>query len=90
MNLILLLCAVPDYQDISLNYYTHTIVWDVATGEANVSVYVNVTSHWTSLAVLTGFAGGLSLSILPIAYSPIPVVVGLCVVVAFMCTLHLI
>ena len=82
-------CAVPDYQRISLSYYTHTIVWDVAAGTAKVSVYMNVTSHWTSLAVLTGFVGSLVVS-RSTSYSLILVVVGLSVVLVFMCTLHLI
>ena len=91
MNLILFsVFAVPDYQFISLSFYTHTIVWDVVTGKANVSVYVNVTSHWTSLAVLKGFIGELVMgSTYGLVYSypnVIPVVVGLSVVLAFMCT----
>ena len=84
--------AVPDYQLISLSYYTHTIVWDVVTGKANVSVYVNVTSHWTSLAVLKRFRGKLHLGRNGASYSlpVVTVVVGLSVVLAFMCTLQLI
>ena len=51
------------------------------TGIANVSVYVNVTSHWTSLAVLKGFRGELDGPVY--SYSNvIPVVVGLSVVLA--------
>ena len=80
---------MPDHHLISLSFYTHAIVWDVVTGKGNVSVYVNVTSHWTSLAVLKGFIGELDGSVYGYP-NVIPVVVGMSVVLAFMCTLQLI
>ena len=60
------------------------------TGTANVSVYLNVTSHWTSLAVLRHFEGRLTAGAPGIVFThtfSTPVVVGLSVVLAFMCTI---
>ena len=49
---------------------------------------MNVTSHWTSLAVLGEFDGDLLVNDYIWGYDDIPVVVGLSVVLAFMCTLQ--
>ena len=59
--LLYLFFVVPDYDYIVLDA-NYTLERNNVTGKADVYIHVSVTSHWTSLAVLSKLGGILCLA----------------------------